>query len=447
MARKNLNNADLAWLRLDRPENPLVITGLMILSAPIDYEQLTARIIETFTPFKRFQQRLVQPNKPLHRAYWEDDATFRFDNHIEKIDLPYPGDQSALERFISHLISTQMDFSRPLWHIYFIPSFEAGSAIIARIHHTIIDGISLMQVISLALNETPVPDPHSISLGAKLMARSRRKHRQGLKENARSFFSCPGYARRKIRDAVIFLSEAIRILMMPADPATPLKGDLGSEKRAVWSQPIAMQLLRDIGKPTSSTTNEVMTACIAGALSQYLTLTGFAVRNLAIRAIVLVNLRPLELDKELGNKFGFYFLDIPLWIDDGFERLNLIKQKMDALKASPLAKVTFAIFRILGSLPAWLERAAMHFFDRKGSLVITNVPGYKRQLYLVGSPVYSITTMVPHSSQIGLGFSIVSYNDYAILGITSDAGVIPNPELLLAAFYQELERFSRHLEA
>lgn len=439
IVRKRLNNVDLAWLRLDYPENQLIITGLMTLAAPVEYERLRSRMIEMLTPFNRFQQRLVQPGRLFQRAYWETDAAFNFDNHLEMVDLPEPGDQQTLEKYISQLLSKPLDPHLPLWHVYFIPRFNGGSAVIARIHHTITDGISLMQIISTALDEEPDPKHPSSSIGRKLMERAKRKRGLGTRQKVKAFFSRSEYAGGQIRGWIKFLELTFKLLFLPADPPTPLKGPLGIEKRAVWSQPLEMEHIRKIGRQYGSTINDVLTAVIAGSLSRYLTFHGFDTHDLTIRSIVLVNLRPLELDEELGNKFGFYFVELPLWVDNGMERLKIIKNGMDSLKNSPFANVTFQIFRLTGSLPASLEKAVMRFFDTKATLIITNVPGYKHQLYLAGSPMETITTMVPHSSRIGLGFSMVSYNEHVILGITSDAGLVPDPDLMLAFFCNELE--------
>lgn len=447
MIRKRLNNVDLAWLRLDRPDNQLIITGLMTVANPIDFDIVRTKVIEMLGPFSRFQQRLVQPMRLFQRAYWETDVDFCFENHLEIVDLPEPGDHHTLEEYISQILSTRLDPSRPLWRIYFIPFYEGGSAIIARIHHTITDGISLMQIISMILDEEPAPVLPSKSIGRKLLDRAKRKREPGGFQKFKQLFNQPKYASEWIRGWIKFLEITLRLLFLPADPPTPFKGPLGIEKRAVWSRPIDFEQLRKIGKQSGGTINDTLTAVIAGALSRYLHRSNFQTGNLTVRSIVLVNLRPLELDEELGNKFGFYFLDIPLWVEKSKKRLQLIKHGMDSLKASPFATVTYQIFRLTGSLPASLERAVMRFFDSKASLVITNVPGFKRQLYLAGSPVQTITTMMPHTSRIALGFSIISYNEQVIVGITSDAGLVPNPGLILDDFHDELNALSNQAQA
>ncbi len=53
-------------------------------------------------------------------------------------------------------MSTELDYARPLWKFYLVENYGSGSAFIARLHHSIADGIALTQVL-LSLTE-PAPD-------------------------------------------------------------------------------------------------------------------------------------------------------------------------------------------------------------------------------------------------------------------------------------------------
>jgi hypothetical protein len=108
MARKKISLPDYAWLRLNEPNNLMVITGLMTFDAPLDYESLKAALGPAILRFKRFRQRLVQPNLPFRRPYWEVDPTFTIDSHLTRVQLPSPADQKTLQDLISSLMSTEL---------------------------------------------------------------------------------------------------------------------------------------------------------------------------------------------------------------------------------------------------------------------------------------------------------------------------------------------------
>ena len=196
--------------------------------------------------------------------------------------------------------------------------------------------------------------------------------------------------------------------------------------------------------------NDVLLTAVAGALGRYIDFRGEAARDVMIRNFIPVNLRPLELDQELGNKFGMVFLTMPLGIDDPIERLRRVKQNMDALKSSSEPVATYGVINLFGAVPVWLEDILVDFFDTKGTTIITNVPGPQEQLYLAGAPINSVMAWVPQTGKIALGISIISYNGKVWLGVATDQGLVPDPEAIIAFFdieYQEMKSRAQKAQA
>jgi len=193
--------------------------------------------------------------------------------------------------------------------------------------------------------------------------------------------------------------------------------------------------------------NDVLLTAVAGALGRYIDFRGEA-RDVIIRGFIPVNLRPIELDEELGNKFGLVFLSLPMGIDDPIKRLGRVKQNMDALKTSSEPVATFGVINLFGAVPLCLEDVLVDFFDTKGTTVITNVPGPQEQLYLAGAPINTVMAWVPQTGRIALGISIISYNGKVWLGVATDKGLVPDPETIVAFFYDEYkELLSRAQQA
>ena len=463
MPGKPISSADHAWLRMDNPNNLMVITGLMTFDTPLDYERFTSVIENSLLRFRRFSQRLVPSRIPGRRPYWEDDPRFDLATHIERVTLPPPSDQKALQELISLLMSTELDYTRPLWKFYLIENYGSGSAFIARLHHSIADGIALMQVLLSLTEPTPGNFPVSPSQapwqsgyqtlpGGDQAAReptktlksssgvSKISTRGILNEGIRMLFN-PYLPVHRLRQGIDFAGAVRKIALRWPDPKTIFKGTLGKEKCAAWSEPLDLREIKFIGETFNSTINDILVTAVAGALGRYSEYRGVSAEDLNIRSFIPINLRPVELDERLGNKFGLLFLSLPLGITDPVERLDKIKQNMDELKSSAEAVATFGIINLIGAVPTWIEEIAVDFFDTKGTTIMTNVPGPRSQLYLAGVPINTIMAWVPQSGRISLGVSIISYNGKVWLGVATDQGMIPDPGTIVSMFdleYKEL---------
>ncbi len=438
MSKIRLNNADLAWLRMDDPTNPMMITVVLNFSGQINYDHLVETFRKNLGRYRRFRQRIVQSRKIFDRPYWEDDPDYRVENHIEHTHLQPPADDAALDDLINQKMNTPLDFKHPLWQTTLVDNHPAGSVIIARVHHCIADGISLMQVFfQMTRNSAEESAKHALV-----------DHRDPGEIAAASFKAKLAEGDSKPRRAALYsnppfteiLTASVRVVLRSPDPMTLLKRPLGKRKKALWSEPYPLPEIRKIARVKHATTNDVLLAIATGAIRRYLELHG-EVRKRDPRAFVLVNLRTRNIDEELGNKFGLVFLTLPVARELPLDRLGAVKQAMDQLKTSAEYAATYLILKILGLVPEWIEKVAIKILDRKGTVVATNVPGPRRVLYLAGAPILSIKAAVPQSGRIGVGLSFISYNDQVYFGVNVDVGLVPDPEVFLQFFNEEFKAF------
>ncbi|HVR06959.1 MAG TPA: WS/DGAT domain-containing protein, partial [Thermoanaerobaculia bacterium] len=229
----------------------------------------------------------------------------------------------------------------------------------------------------------------------------------------------------------------------PADPKTPFKGPLGVPKRVAWSEPLALDQVKEIGRALGGTVNDVLVTAAAGGLRRYLAHRGETRRRLDIRAAMPVNLRPLGRMSQLGNHFGLVFLSLPLGIGDPLARLAELRRRSAALRRSAEAPVVLLILRAIGRVPLAVQRLVVRIFATKATLVMTNVPGPNRTLYLAGKAIRDIFFWVPQSGRVGLGVSILSYRGTVRLGVGTDAGLVPDPEAIVSGFHAELDELLR----
>jgi hypothetical protein len=97
----------------------------------------------------------------------------------------------------------------------------------------------------------------------------------------------------------------------------------------------------------------------------------------------------------------------------------------------------------MGLSPSAVQKLVVKIFAAKTTAVATNVPGPREVLYLAGKKIEEIFFWVPQSGRVGLGISIFSYAGHVRLGIGTDAGLVPDPEVIAEGFHDELEELKR----
>jgi WS/DGAT/MGAT family acyltransferase len=194
------------------------------------------------------------------------------------------------------------------------------------------------------------------------------------------------------------------------------------------------------------TVNDVLTNAVTGGLRRYLAERGDLRPRLSVRAIVPVSLRPLEEMSSLGNQFGLVFLSLPVGIEDCRQRLAEVRRRMGRLKRSFEPVVAMQIMAALGASPKRVQDLIVRIFGAKGTAVLTNVPGPRQRLHFAGKPMSSFMFWVPQSARLGMGLSILSYADQVRIGVATDAGLVPDPEAVIAGMHREFEVMSRLAE-
>ncbi len=455
-----MSSADAAWLHMDRPTNLMVINSVLTFEEPIDFAVVKALCAERLVGvYPKFRQRVVESHIPLRTPSWEDDPDFDIDHHLHHLGLPAPGDQAALQGLVGDLMTTPLDRSHPLWHVYVVDGLDGGAAIVTRMHHCIADGVALARVM-LSLTDSgaepetePARDgaarPHSSS-GLAGLARpaagamtgavtGAARLAVGAARQGAQIVSSPTHAASLAgaigRDA----GTAVRLLLTPADAATALKGDPGISRKVAWTAPQPLDEIKRIGHLHKATVNDVLLAAVSGALRHYLQDHDSPVG--AIQAMVPFNLRSLDepLPRSLGNRFGLVFLPLPVGTSGSYKRLLAIHRRMQEIKDGRDGAVSYELLAVTGFTPEPVERRIIDLFSGKGTAVMTNVAGPREPVYLAGTPVRAVLVWAPTSGHIGMSVSIFSYRGEVTVGLMVDSTLIPDPELLVERIEEELQ--------
>src|SRR5689334_22692671 len=118
--REPMAKVDTAWLRMEQPTNPMMITGVLMFAEPMSVNALREVIEERWLAYRRFRQKAVDT---AAGAFWQTDDDLDLDWHVQLTALPGRGGKRALERFVSQLTSTPLDTGRPLWQFHLVEHY------------------------------------------------------------------------------------------------------------------------------------------------------------------------------------------------------------------------------------------------------------------------------------------------------------------------------------
>ncbi len=456
---QRMSRVDTAWLRMDNDANLMMIVGVWLLQPAISHAALCERIESKLLQYERFRQKVVPD---AIGANWVVDDDFDLGRHVVEIELERAdggSEREALQTLVGELATTPLDPAHPLWQFHLIDDYEGGSALVLRIHHCIADGIALISVM-LSITDggndpprrrrrepaegdgdwlsdavvKPLTDLASRAIGmyGGGMARSMEM----LSNPQRGLLGSLEMARSGAK----VLGDVAAMALMPDDSPTRLKGKPAGVKVVAWSEPMPLERVKAIGKALGCSINDMLLSAVSGAIGAYLREQGDDPTGQEIRAMVPVNLRPLEKAWQLGNRFGLAPLTLPIGIDNPVERVYAVRARMNALKNSYQPLLAFAVLALAGLLIKPVQDGLLGMFAKKATAVMTNVPGPARPLKFCGATLRQTMFWVPASGDIGVGVSILSYAGGVQFGLITDTNLCPDPQAVIDRFEPEFDK-------
>ena len=456
---ERMSRVDHAWLRMDNDVNLMMIVGVWLLRPAVDYERLVARIEQKLLQYDRFRQKVVQD---ALGAQWVDDEAFDIRRHVLVETLHRAKGQTAREALqarCGELATSPLDPAHPLWTFHLIEDYEGGSAVVARIHHCIADGIALISV-TLSITDGGAEPPKRRRKAVEEPAED-----DWLSEVFKPFtdltIKAIGLTGAGMAKSVELLADpqqplvgslelaktgakvagdVAALALMSDDSPTRLKGKPAGRKVVAWNEPIPLDAVKAVGKGLGCSINDVLLSCVAGAIGKYLRDRGDDPSGQEIRAMVPVNLRPIEKAWQLGNRFGLAPLTLPIGIENPVERLYDVRRRMSELKGSTQPLLAFAVLSLAGLMIKPVQDAILNLFAKKATAVMTNVPGPAKPLTFCGATIRQTMFWVPASGDIGVGVSILSYAGGVQFGLITDEGLCPDPQAIIDRFEPEFQK-------
>lgn len=442
---RRLSSLDAAFLYLERKECPMHIASTSIFDGELGYEELIKHIGDRIHAIPRYLQKVVPDPFNLGHPTWEYDEDFDIRNHIFEINAGSSVSRTELIDLAGRLLSTLMDRKKPLWELYLVHNIEgAGSAMIAKVHHCMVDGISGVDLIKIIFDITPEgsdpppkpqtrpaapkPDPTRVFLDSLLGAMQEGMNRftemqAGLLHLTQSMLNPQGL------EKLPNLSTALPAAVTPP-PILPFNGKCSGERRLAWSE-FSFSDARRIRGVLGGTVNDVVLTVLSESVKRYVKDHGQSPAGRVVRFMVPVSLRQKDQRGALGNMISFVPIEIPLDIDDLRERFNEVNRKTVLMKEARLAEGFGVVGAMYSLLPAPIQSILGAVADLPFppfNMVATNVPGPQIPLFLAGRKLVAQYPYVPVGYGLGLGCAIFSYNQVLYFGLSSDAQAMPDVE-------------------
>jgi WS/DGAT/MGAT family acyltransferase len=422
--------ADDAW--------PQEIGALAILDGDggrLDVTDLRRRVASRLHLVPRLRQVIHRPGLGRGGPLWVDARRFDIAQHVRIAGIPAPGDEAALLDRVESLRRRRLDLGRPGWEMWLLTGLANGRVgLFVKIHHAMADGLAAMTMVSVFFDGAaadadpagwrPAPAPRP----SDLVADELRRH-LGIVAGAVGTLRHPATAWRRIRGAIPATRE---LLADDPPPMTSLDRPVGLDRRLALLR-CTVADLRRIARARHATTNDVLLALIAGGLRALLQARGENLERVWTPIYVPISMRRRWHRPIAGNRVAQMAIPLPLGITHPLDRLDRIAFATAAGKRRDRSAVG-KLFR--SSLTTWLVLAAV---DRQRVNVCSaNVPGPRRQLTLLGSPVTEIVPILPLIGRVGLGVGAVSYAGGFTIGVTADREMYPDLDVFVSGMAAEL---------
>ncbi|MDX6650486.1 MAG: diacylglycerol O-acyltransferase / wax synthase [Solirubrobacteraceae bacterium] len=475
---RQLTSLDSQFLALETPRQSGHVAGLAILdpsTAPggtLVLEDLQILLSERLPLLPPLRWRLTEVPLGLDYAYWIDDPDFDLEYHVRELALPPPGSDEQLAEQTARIASRPLDRSRPLWELYLIHGLPNGHvAVLTKIHHAVIDGISGAEIMGLLLDTSPEgrdvpastppggePCPSDFEMLVRGLVglpryplralRSLPSAMPNLDETPLGTLPGAGTISRlagRLQQAVGGDGHGRLSRTSLRAPRTSFNGRVSPHRRFSFGQ-LELADFKAMKDLHGCTVNDVVVSTCAGAVRRWL-LEHEELPDEPLVAQIPVSVRTTEQAGTYGNRI--MLMAAPLFTDvaDPVERLQRthealheMKERHRALPAELLQDTNHFI------PPAVFSRAARLTFTLATSgagrptwnLVISNVPGPQFPLYLAGAKLEANYPVSVITDGMGLNITVMSYLGHMDFGIVSDRDQMPDVSKLLPWVGEEL---------
>lgn len=438
-----LSWGDSVFLNLERDGMPLNVAGVSILEGDIQFEPFL-RFVESKLPLiPRYIKRVTAPPLDVGLPTWDYESGFDIRNHMREVTLKH-GSDAELKALAGKILSTVLDRQHPLWDMTLVHGLKGNrTALIARMHHCLADGIAGVGIMGLLMDKSPIaprlprrkqrlrvpPPPGVVS---SLLDSMLTSYSDFVERILSAWTDVLNISERAVADGANLAGDEFSDLLPEiAAPTERLCFNViyrGPQKVA-WTG-IPLEVVKDIRRACGTSVNDVLLELVTATIRRYAELHGDRVKKRLLRIMVPVNLRDDGSPSGLGNHISLIPVTIPLGIRNPKKLLAAVQRRTDFLKRAHAAELVRLAGGLVGMLPSPMQALAGPMISRLPitpfNMVCTNVPGPQFPLYLLGHKMLDWYPYVPVGGELAINCAMLSYNGMVYFGFSGDAHVAPD---------------------
>jgi diacylglycerol O-acyltransferase len=453
-----LSWGDTVFLNLEREGMPLNVACICIFEGDVQLETYLQFVESRLSLVPRYLMRLVSPPLNIGLPSWDYDPDFDLRRHVREVTLEH-GTGAELKALAGDLFGKVMDRAHPLWDLTLVHGLKSNrSAIIARMHHCLADGIAGVGVMSVLMDPSPAM-PHLPKRKTRLRIPPPREDAPSLVTSLTDSYST--FMERVLSGWADVLNISERTLATagtpPGDEFSTLMPEITAPTErlrfnALYRGPqnfacteISLADVKTIRHACGTSINDVLLALMTATIRRYCELHGDSVQGRQFRVMIPVNLRGNNSSGELGNRISLIAVTVPLDIKPPKKLLAEVHKRTEFLKHTHAAELVGLVGGLLGVLPFSVQAFVGPMISQVPitpfNMVCTNVPGPQFPLYVLGHKMVQWYPYVPVGGELALNCAILSYNGMIYFGFSGDANITPDIERLeklLQSNFEEL---------
>jgi len=433
---RRLSAQDASFLYFEKKESPLHIGSIAVFEGNVDYDRFVENVESKLHLIPLYQQLAVPTPFNISHPTWEWDQNFDVRRHIKRATCPSPGTDQQLYEFAAELFAPKLERDKPLWEMYVIDGIEGNrSALVSKVHHCLVDGVSGIELFMLVMDVSPTPIPPAPppEIDKQPAQPPLTRFLDGLLDNSLQMMNAALdsqrntvenlYGQGPARNSLRAVEAMLPYLQVPVVRA-PFNKPLRAGRKVAFSEYSFAEIRQIRQQAGGGTVNDVVLTVLGGGMSKYLEMHGQTTHGRTIRVLAPANVRRDDERQQLGNRVSMLLIEVPVGVSDPLERLEIVRKRTEALKRRQVADgiegmsggsatVPAALQAWLGSLPAMPNTLA--------NMVCTNVPGPMIPLYTIGHRLLAHYPLIPLGWEMGISLGVTSYDQKLYFGFMADA--------------------------
>jgi len=433
----------LMWRAEADPRTRSTGVLLEILDKEPDWDRLVAAHDRVSQQIPRLRERAVEPLLPLFAPAWSPDPHFDLGYHLQRVRLPGPGTMRQLLDLAQGILARPLDKARPPWEAVLVEGLQDGRAgYLLKVHHSLSDGICLIQLLTLA--HSRAPEPGEYQLAPPVAQRPLLTPKSLLASRLRQQFAdAPSDVIRRGGDSLKLIGRTVRhpaavagdtlrfgrslrrVLTPPPTERSPLLHGSGGFGYRFVLHDVPLSDLKAAGKAAGGSVNDAFLAGLLGAFRRYHEHYGIPVDLMPIG--IPVSLRTSD-DPMGGNRFAGARFAAPVGEPDPRTRIEIIREFVVTARAEPAIGFLELVAPALSRLPAAAVIELAAGMTNVSDVQASNIPGMGHPVYMAGARVTGLYPLGPRPGVAAM-IAMISYDGTCCIGLNVDPDVIGDLEV------------------